>query len=99
MILSSLKKEYDRLGLKGGKYLLAFSGGPDSVFLLVTLLDYFKSSFNDHIEIAYVDYHDSDEVYIEEKIVNDYICKYHLCLNRIDANCPEIGQNTSLYIF
>lgn len=89
MILSSLKKEYDRLGLKGGKYLLAFSGGPDSVFLLVTLLDYFKSSFNDHIEIAYVDYHDSDEVYIEEKIVNDYICKYHLCLNRIDANCPE----------
>lgn len=89
MIRDRLKIDYDKLDLKANKYLLAFSGGPDSVFLLVTLANYFKGKINDHIELAYVNYHDSDEVYIEEEIVSYYVNKYNLTLNRLDTKCPE----------
>lgn len=89
MNLKELISIYSSLELKTDRYLLAFSGGGDSVFLLVTLAEYYKSDLNKHIEIAYVNYHDSDLVFKEEEIVNHYIKKYNLILNRIDVKCPE----------
>lgn len=68
-----LKKE-----IKDNKVLLAFSGGPDSTFLLKILSSYFKDKMKDRVILAYVNYHDSDFTYNEEKIVSYYTKKYNL---------------------
>ncbi len=67
-----------RLLNKGGRYLLAFSGGPDSVYLLECLASLYKDQLSKHVYLAYVNYHDSDEVDKEQDIVFHYIYKYHL---------------------
>lgn len=71
------------------KCLLAFSGGPDSVYLLIQLKLYYKDDLNKYIETAYVNYHDSDMVNIEEDVVNHYVKLYNLTLNKIDTIVPE----------
>lgn len=71
------------------KCLLAFSGGPDSVYLLIMLHLFYNEDLNRYIEIAYVNYHDSDEVDKEEKIVKYYTNIYNLKLNKIDTIVPN----------
>ncbi len=71
--------------LKEGKFLLAFSGGPDSVYLLYRLSLFYKDTLKDHISLSYINYHDSPYVQEEERIVCFYAEKYHLTLHREDA--------------
>lgn len=52
--------------------LLAFSGGPDSVYLLLLANRYFEK---DKLNVAYVNYHDSEFVPKEEKVVSAIINK------------------------
>ena len=59
----------DKLNInKDEEQLLAFSGGPDSVFLLLTLLEYGCTN----ITLLYVNYHDSIYIDQEVEIVNHY---------------------------
>ncbi len=81
----SIKNTFDELNLKSGRYLLAFSGGPDSVFLLYMLKEYFQDELKDHIEICYINYHDSIYVDEEEKLVVDMIASFSLTLHKYDA--------------
>ncbi len=69
---------------KSSRYLLAFSGGPDSVFLLTALIEYGIQN----LELIYVNYNDSPQVYIEHEIVLYYAKKYNLELNRLDLTNP-----------
>lgn len=80
-----IKNTFDKLNLKKGRYLLAFSGGPDSVFLLYMLSEYFQNDLKNHIEICYINYHDSKYVDIEEKLVIDMITSFSLTLHKYDA--------------
>ena len=64
--------------IKNKKVLLAYSGGPDSTFLLESLASFFNTNLKDNIVLAYVNYHDSDYTFKEEQIVSEYTKKYHL---------------------
>ena len=64
MILTKEEKEK--------RYLLAFSGGPDSVYLLLALARIYSSELKNHIALIYVNYHDSPFVNEEEEIVFYY---------------------------
>ncbi len=64
------------------KHLLAFSGGPDSVYLLRQLAKRFQDSLPDHVQLAYVNYHDSPYVDAEERIVLDCASSYNLVLHK-----------------
>lgn len=57
--IDSVQTSLERLVDKRKKYLLAFSSGGDSVFLLYQLSFYFKESLKDHIALVYINYHDS----------------------------------------
>lgn len=81
----SIKNTFEELNLKSGRYLLAFSGGPDSVFLLYMLNEYFQDELKEHIEICYINYHDSIYVDEEEKLVIDMISSFSLTLHKYDA--------------
>lgn len=85
-IRTSVKASLERLSAEKGKYLLAFSGGPDSVYLLENLASYYGKDVKEHLSLAYVDYHDSEHVPEEEKIVLEYQQKYSLTLYRLDVN-------------
>lgn len=74
------------------RHLLAFSGGPDSVYLLEKLREFYRENLSRHVELAYVNYHDSPYVEEEEGIVSHYQGKYGLLLHRKDVqtkDCPE----------
>lgn len=71
------------------KYLLAFSGGPDSVYLLLQLHLLYKSELNKHISIVYINYHDSKYVDREETIVMHYCKLYNLQLYKQDVVFPK----------
>jgi tRNA(Ile)-lysidine synthase len=77
LLLSRVNKSLEAFNLdKSLPYGVAYSGGPDSTFLLICLK---KSGFSD-ITALYINYHDSSRVDIEEatvkKIVNE--CGYKL---------------------
>ena len=76
---------FEQLNIKNGKYLLAFSGGPDSIYALEMLRIYLKDKLNKHIYLCYVNYHDSPYVDEEEKIVYHYVKKYDLKIYRTDT--------------
>ncbi|MCI1734628.1 MAG: tRNA lysidine(34) synthetase TilS [Bacilli bacterium] len=78
-------QRFNELGLRQRKCLVAFSGGPDSVFLLTMLAHYFKSELPDRIALAYVNYHDSPKVNEEEKTVFYYAKEYGLKLLKTDT--------------
>jgi len=74
----SKDNELKLLGLKPtDNVLIAYSGGSDSTFLLIKALEYFKD-----IEVAYVDYHDSEYVEQEERIIENFCAKNNIKLNR-----------------
>lgn len=81
----TLQDKLDSHHLKEGKHLLAFSAGPDSVYLLLQLSLYWKDDLPKHVSLIYVDYHDSPYVPLEESLVLDYQNKYQLQLFRKDV--------------
>ena len=64
--------------IKNNKVLLAYSGGPDSTYLLESLIAFFKEKAKEKVVLAYVNYHDSKYTFKEENIVSYYTKKYHL---------------------
>ena len=54
MNLKELFNIYSSLNLKTDRYLLAFSGGGDSVFLLVTLAEFYKEDLNKHFHGKFI---------------------------------------------
>lgn len=75
------------------KHLIAFSGGPDSVYLLVRLAEQYKYDLKDHVFLCYINYHDSQYVDQEEKIVREYIEKYKITAFIDNINLPETNVN------
>lgn len=67
------------------KYGVAFSAGPDSVFLLHSLS---HAGFK-NLSILYVNYHDSSSVDKEEGLVKTYAKKYKARLNITDCHLTE----------
>ncbi len=85
MLTLAIQKQFDQLNLKHHKYLLAFSGGPDSVYLLWLLSEYYKDELKEHIALCYINYHDSSFVQEEESIVYDYVKRFALKLYKDDT--------------
>ncbi len=81
----SVKNEFDRLEFNKHRYLLAFSGGPDSVYLLWMVKEYYKEDLNNHIALCYINYHDSPYVDIEEKLVLDYARDFNIKIFKYDT--------------
>ncbi len=87
--------------LKDKKYLLTFSGGPDSVYGLVNIIDYFINNLNcsmsyirEHLFLVYINYHDSEYVDLEERIVNYYVDLFKLkCFHFDDFECANTDKN------
>lgn len=80
--MEKINKAFLDLGLqKEDKVLIAYSGGPDSTFLLYNALSYFKT-----IEIAYVNYHDSEFTEKETKIIDEFCKNHHLNINVLNVN-------------
>lgn len=70
---------------KNERYLLAFSGGPDSVFGLLQIVKIFKEEFkytdeeiSNYLLLIYINYHDSPYVDKEQEIVEYYCKKFKL---------------------
>lgn len=78
MINNSKIKKVLKNTIKDNKVLLAFSGGPDSTFLLEVLASHFKDKIKDKVILAYVNYHDSEYTFKEEEVVSFYTKKYKL---------------------
>lgn len=79
--------------LKEGRFLLAFSGGPDSVYLLYCLSLLYKEKLSERIALCYIDYHDSPYVDKEEEIVKFYVEKYQLKLYKDDVHYDAIKDH------
>lgn len=71
---------------KEDTFLLAFSGGPDSVYLLYRLSLLYENNLNKKVTLCYIDYHDSPYVEEEERIVKYYVDKYNLKLHKDDVH-------------
>jgi tRNA(Ile)-lysidine synthase len=81
-----IREEFDRFDFKNHKYLLAYSGGPDSVYLLWMLSFYYQDQLKDHIAICYINYHDSPFVDQEEKLVYDYVKRFGIKIYKDDVH-------------
>lgn len=73
--------------LKNQKYLIAVSGGPDSVFLLHQL---YLQGFS--LVVCHVNYHHRDEADQEEKLVKFLANKYNFPFEKEDAYYDEKGN-------
>jgi tRNA(Ile)-lysidine synthetase-like protein len=73
-------RQFTKLGLESGHYLVAFSGGPDSVFLVESLCAYYGKDAGKRIVCAYVNYQDSPKVAEEESIVHATAARHGLRL-------------------
>lgn len=92
--MKSFVDKFDELDFRNQKFLLAFSGGGDSVYLLWQLALYYQEELNKHIYLCYINYHDSEFVDIEEKLVHKYIKQYDLTYFQIDTQFnKEIDKN------
>lgn len=80
-----VEQKFDSFDFQNSRFLLAFSGGPDSVYLLWMLFLYYKNELNKHILLCYINYHDSPFVTKEEEIVFYYINKFQLPYQKYDV--------------
>lgn len=88
-ILLKVEQNLNKLHIsKAKKYGLAFSGGPDSMFLAYAL---FKLDYT-NIYLIYVNYHDSNLVDIEESIVKDASKNFNFKLIKADYYMPKKGN-------
>lgn len=84
-----IQSDFESLIDRKKKYLLAFSGGPDSVYLLWMLSLYFGKNLPDHILLCYINYHDSPFVDEEESLVDRYIKDFQLSYIKNDVFYDE----------
>lgn len=77
---------------KSYKYLIAVSGGPDSMALLDM---YYKKGYT--IEVAHVNYHKRDTADRDEKIVSDYCFRNNITFNKLDFNPNTVKGNFQSY--
>ncbi len=70
------------------RYLIAVSGGPDSMALLD--MEYKKGNY---IEVAHVNYHKRDTALRDEKIVKDYCKNHNIKFNRLNFNPKDVKGN------
>ena len=89
----SVLQDMESLSLRDQRFLVAFSGGPDSVYLLLSLAEFYKEELKKHISLIYVDYHDSPWVPEEEKVVYYYKKKFGLLLHRKDVQHQKEDGN------
>ncbi len=88
-ILLEVEENLKRLNIsKDKKFGLAFSGGPDSVFLAYSL---YKLNYK-NIYLIYVNYHDSNLVDIEENIVRTTATSFNYKLIKTDYYMPNTGN-------
>ncbi|MCI2068178.1 MAG: tRNA lysidine(34) synthetase TilS [Bacilli bacterium] len=85
LLLNRIQRSFDALELKPeNKYAVAYSGGPDSTFLLAVLK---KLGFKE-IYAIYVNYHDSPFVAEEESIVRKNVHNFGYHLVQADVRPP-----------
>ena len=77
---------------KDRKYLIACSGGPDSMALLDMC---FKAHYK--IEVAHVNYHKRQSADRDEKIVSDYCLRNNITFNKLDFNPNVVKGNFQSY--
>lgn len=70
------------------KYLIACSGGPDSM----ALLDIYRSK-GYSIEVGHVNYHKRDTSNRDEEIVKNYCEKYNIVFNKFDYEASNVKGN------
>ncbi len=83
--VDSIQLSLSRLIHDDKKYLLAFSSGGDSVFLLYQLYFYFGKDLPKHVTLVYINYHDSSYVKEEERIFFFYLKKFSLSFFKKDV--------------
>lgn len=93
MILKSILEAFNRLDFKNKKLLVAFSGGPDSVYLLNCLAGYYQADLNMHVSLCYINYHDSPYVDKEEETVLYFASLYKLKLYKKDTHYKKQDKN------
>jgi len=74
------------------RFAVAYSGGPDSTFLLECL---YSMGFKD-VLIIYINYHDTNRVDIEEKIVKETAARLKYELHNYDVNIKDIVVKNNL---
>lgn len=82
--------EVEKLGLsKKDKILVAFSGGPDSTFLLLEAIKYFEK---DSLFVAYVNYHDSIFAKEEEEIIDSFSTRHKIQIIKKNVFLPHTSK-------
>jgi len=74
------------------RFAVAYSGGPDSTFLLECL---YSIGFK-NVVVIYINYHDTDRVDIEEEIVKDTTDRLNYELHNYDMNIRELVLKNGL---
>jgi tRNA(Ile)-lysidine synthase len=95
--IDKLKKDIDRYDLlkKNDKVLIAFSGGPDSVFLF-HCLNFFRESLKLELELVYVNHKlrkDADE---DVKFVLEFSKKYNVKYHIAEADIKETAAKKKI---
>jgi tRNA(Ile)-lysidine synthase len=93
MILKSILEAFDKLDFRNKKLLIAFSGGPDSVYLLTSLAEYYQADLNKHVSLCYINYHDSPYVDKEEETVLHFAKLYQVKLYKKDTHYEKRDKN------
>lgn len=78
--------------LENKRYLIAVSGGPDSM----ALLDMARKS-SCHIEVAHVNYHKRDSAKNDELLVRRYCRQYGIAFHKLDVYPEEVKGNFQAY--
>ena len=81
-----------KINLKNNRYLIAVSGGPDSMALLDIVRNKKK-----YIEVAHVNYHKRDSAINDEKLVRRYCRKYKIKFHLLDVYPDEVKGNFQSY--
>lgn len=90
LLLTRVEEGFKTIGFETDKiYLVAYSGGPDSTFLL-SMLDHYGYR---NVLAVYINYKDSPYVGQEERIVKDNLQQYHLNGKIFELKEPIKGGN------
>ncbi len=83
--------EANNLIEKNDKILIAFSAGPDSVFLLEKLLE-IKEEYNLELHLGYVNHNFRDDVYKDIELVKKIANKYSLKYTILDIKLEKFSE-------
>ncbi|CAM3061610.1 tRNA lysidine(34) synthetase TilS [Streptobacillus ratti] len=83
--------EENNLINKNDKILIAFSAGPDSVFLLEKLLE-IKEEYNLELHLGYVNHNFRDDVHKDIELVKNIANKYNLKYSILDIKLEKFSE-------